>query len=60
MHVIFKRKGALIQDDNDIIVVGPIVNIYIVYKTSPKAINSNFVLRDCLFGAIKINSDTDK
>ena len=36
----------------------------IVYKTCPKAINSNFVFKDCLFGAIKItnttNSDTDK
>ena len=41
MHVIFKRKGALIQDDNDIIAVGPIVNIYIVYKTSLKTINFN-------------------
>ena len=64
MHVIFKRKGALIQDDNDIIAVGPIVNIFFVCKTSPKTINSNFAFRDCLFGAIKItnttNSDTDK
>ena len=43
---------------------GPIVNIYIVYKTSPKTINSNFVFENCLFGAIKTanttNSDTDK
>ena len=64
MHVIFKRKGTLIQNDNDIIAGEPIVNIYIVYKTSPKTINSNFVFRDCLFDAIKItnttNSDTDK
>ena len=64
MHVIFKRKGSLIQDDNDIVAVGSIVNVYIVYKSSPKTINSNFVFRDCLFGAIKItnttNSDTDK
>ena len=64
MHVIFKRKGALIQDDNDIIAVVPIGNIYIVYKTSPETINSNFVFSDCLFGTIKItnttNSDTDK
>ena len=58
MHVIFKGK------DNDIIAGGPIVNIYIVYKTSPKTINSNFVFKNCLFGAIKIantnNSNTDK
>ena len=64
MHVIFKRKGALVQNDNDIIAGGPIVNTYIVYKISPKTINSNFVFRDCLFGAIKItnttNSNTDK
>ena len=40
MHVIFKRKGALVQNDNYIIAGGPIVNICIVYKTSPKTINS--------------------
>ena len=64
MHVIFKGKGTLVQNDNDIIVGGPIVNIYIVYKTSPKTINSNFAFKNRLFGAIKIanttNSDTDK
>ena len=63
MHVIFKGKGTLVQDEN-IISGRPIINIYIVYKTSPKTINSNFVFRDCFFGAIKItnttNSDTDK
>ena len=42
MHVIFKGKGTLVQNDNDIIAGGPIVNIYIVYKTSPKTINSNY------------------
>ena len=64
MHVIFKRKGPVVQNDIDIIVGGPIVIIYIVYKISPKTINSNFVFRDGLFGAIKIkntaNFDTDK
>ena len=63
MHVIFKGKCTLVQNENDI-AGGPIVNIYILYKTSPKTINSNFVFRNCLFGAIKItnttNSDTDK
>ena len=43
MHVIFKRKRALAQNDNDIIAGRPIVNIYIVYKTSPKTINSNLL-----------------
>ena len=64
MHLIFKGKGALIQDDNDIIADGPIVNIYIFYKTSPQTINSDFVFKNCLFGAIKVanttNSDTDR
>ena len=49
---------------NDIIIGGPIVNIYIVYKTFPKTISSNFVFKNFLFGAIKIakttNPDTDK
>ena len=30
MHVIFKGKVTLVQNDNDIIVGGPIINIYIV------------------------------
>ena len=63
MHVIFKGN-ALVQNDNDVIAGQPIVNIYIVYKTSPETINSNFVFKNCLFGAIKItnttDSDTDK
>ena len=64
MHVVFQGKGTLVQNDNGIIAGGPIVNIYNVYKTSPKTINFNFVFKNCLFGAIKIanttNSDTDK
>ena len=43
---------------------GPIEKIYIVYKTSPKIINSNFVFKKFLFSAIKrannTNSDPDK
>ena len=64
LHLIFKGKGTLVQNDNDIIARGPIVNICIVYKTSPKSINSSFIFRNCLFDATKItnttNSDTDK
>ena len=54
MNVTFKGKGNLIQDDNDIIAGGPIVNIYFVYKTSSKTIDSNFVFKNCLFGAIMV------
>ena len=64
MYAIFKGKRILYQHDNDVIAGRPIVNIYIVYKTSSKAINSSFVFKNCLFGAVKItnttNSDTDK
>ena len=64
MYVIFKGKSILYQHDNDVIAGGPIVNIYIVYKTSSKTINSSFVFKNCLFGAVKItnttNSDIDK
>ena len=64
MHVIFKGKGIIVQHENDIIAGRPIKNIYIVYRTYPKTINSNFAFRNCLFRAIKItattDSDTDK
>ena len=59
MHVIFKGKGTLVQNDNDVIAGGSIINIYIIYKTSLKTINSNFVFKNCLFGAIKITNTTN-
>ena len=63
-HVIFKGTGTLVQNNNGIIAEGPIVNIYIVYKTSSKTINSDFVFKNCLFGVAKTknttNSNTDK
>ena len=63
LHITFKGKGALVQYDNNFIAGGPIANIYIVDKTSPKTINSNFAFKNFLFGAVKItnttNSDTD-
>ena len=64
IYVIFRGKRLLYQKNNDVITGGPIINIYIVYKTSPKAISSSFLLKCCLFGAVKItnttNSDPDK
>ena len=64
MYVIFKGKSMLYQHDNDVIAGWPIVNIYNVYKTSSKTINSSFFFKNCLFGAVKITSitisDTDK
>ena len=64
MHLIFRGKGLLYQKNNDVITDGPIINIYIVYKTTRETIISNFALKDCLFGALKItntdDSDPDK
>ena len=59
MHVVFTGKGTLVQNNNGIMARGPIVNIYIVYKTSPKNINFNFAFKNCLFGAIKIANTTN-
>ena len=53
MHVMFKGKGILVQNDNDIIEGGPTLNFYIVYKTSPKTINCNFVFKNCLLVQLK-------
>ena len=41
---------------------GPVVNIYIVYETTPDTKTSNITLENCLCGAIKLtkNSDIDK
>ena len=36
MHVLFRGQGLLYQKSNDGITGGPIINIYIVYKTTPK------------------------
>ena len=52
-HVIFKENGTLVQNNNDIIAGGPKINIYIVDKTSPKTINSNFALKNFYLGQLE-------
>ena len=54
MYVIFKGKSILYDHDNNVIAGEPIVNIYIVCKTSSKTINSSFASKNCLIGAVKI------
>ena len=46
--------GLLYQNKKDAKIGRPIVNIYIVYRTSLKTISSRHVLKNCLFDAIKI------
>ena len=64
MHVIFSGKGLLYQKNNDATTGGPIINIYTVYKVTSKTISSDFVLKNCFFGGVKItntyDSDPDK
>ena len=59
MHVIFSGKGNIVQKQNDIISGGPIINIYIVCKITPKAVSNSFVFKNILFGTIKV-SNTQK
>ena len=57
-HFSSKKKENIIKS-------GSIVSIYIVYSLSQKTIDSDNVLKNCLFGAIKVTklddtTDTDK
>ena len=66
VYVIFNYKESLFeQKKENIIKARLIVNVYIVYSLSQKTINSDNVLKNCLFGAIKVTkpgdtTDTDK
>ena len=59
------KKSFFEQKKENIIKSGSIVNVYIVYSLSQKTINSDNVLKNCLFGASKVTkpgdtTDTDK
>ena len=62
-YVIFNHnRSFFVQKKENIIKSGSIVNIYIVYKLSSKSISSSNVLKNSLFGAIKVkkpNNTTD-
>ena len=45
--------GSFLKQDKITYNLGPIVNIYIVYRLSP-SITSDITLENCLFGAVKI------
>ena len=47
------------QGVSEIITNNPVVNIYIVYKLSPKTITTDNALKNCLFGAIKTSRPND-
>ena len=65
MHLVLGADEYCAQDSNKIITNNSIVNIYIVYKLSPKTISIDNDLKNCLFGAIKASrpnntTDSDK
>ena len=55
-------NGDLLRQNQVTYNHGPVVNIYIVYETTPDTKTSNITLENCLFGAIEKtkNSDVDK
>ena len=55
-------NGDLLRQNQVTYNHGPIVNIYIVYETTPDTKTSNITPENCLFGVIKItkNADVDK
>ena len=64
-YIIFNHKDSLLEQKKENIKSRSIVRIYIVYSVSQKTINSDNVLKNCLFGTIKVTkpgdtTDTDK
>ena len=55
MHLIFSGKGSLVQKQVDAI-KSTVINIYIVYKITPKTVTNDFVSKNSLFGAIEITN----
>ena len=58
-HVVLGTDEYFFQDSSN----NSIINIYTVYKLSPKSINTNNALKNCLFATIKTdkpNTDPDK
>ena len=55
-------SGDLLNQDKITYNHGPIVNIYVVYRLTPRINNSGVTLENCLFGAVKLmkNEDIDK
>ena len=51
-HVVLGVGEYFIQDSSKVIANTSIVNIYIIYKLSPKSINTTNALKNCLFGVV--------
>ena len=57
-----KLNGDLLRQNQITYKHEPVVNIYIVYETTPDTKTSNIALENCLFGTVKLikNDDVDK
>ena len=55
MHVVLGIDEYFFEDSGKVIINNSIVNIYVVYKLSPKTISTSNALKNCLFGGIKAN-----
>ena len=55
-------SGDLLKQDKITYSLGPIVNIYVVYRLAPRTNNSDVTLENCPFDAVKLtkNADIDK
>ena len=59
-YVILNHKESFFeQKKENIIKSGSMVNIYIVYSLSQKTADSDNVLKNCLFGPIKVTKPGD-
>ena len=58
-YVIFNHKESFFEQKKENIKSGSIAKIYIVYSLSQKTIDSDNVLRSCLFGAMKVTKPGD-
>ena len=54
-----KFSGGLLRQSRVTYNHGPKINIFIVYKLNTHTMNTDFALRDCLFGSVKITKGKD-
>ena len=54
-----KFSGNLLRKSRVTYNHAPKINIFIVYKLNTHTINTDFALKDCLFGSVRIAKDKD-
>ena len=56
-EISLKFSGDLLKQSRVTYNHGPNVSIFIAYKLNTHTINTDFALKDCLFGSVKITKD---